>query len=119
MNLGFELPISRFLKPWKHRNQEQLLAFLFSHGHNIYGGGEAPLDTCQIDRRVSKKERWRLIFIKGAKCFEAKKAINHELKVHGYGGGKKDEEDDDSVWVSMCFEMNEGEEEKIRESWYL
>ena len=40
----------------------------------------------QIDRGVWKKRRWGLIFIKGARCFEVKKAINHELEAHGYGG---------------------------------
>ena len=47
-----------------------------------------------------KKKRWGLIFIKGTKCFEIKKATNHELEAHGYGGGEKeDEEYDDGVCV--------------------
>ena len=36
-----------------------------------------------------------MIFIKGARCFEAKKAINHELKAHGYRGGEEENKDDD------------------------
>ena len=30
-----------------------------------------------------------MIFIKGAMCFEAKKAINYELEAHSHGGGEK------------------------------
>ena len=37
----------------------------------------------------------RIKLHKGARCFEAKKAINHELEAHGYGGGEKENEDDD------------------------
>ena len=34
-----------------------------------------------------------MIFINEPRCFEAKKAINHELEGHGYrGGGEEDEE---------------------------
>ena len=44
------------------------------------------------------EEEIRLIFIKRAKCFEAKKAFNHELAAHGYDGGEEqDEKDDDTV----------------------
>ena len=32
-------------------------------------------------------------FIKGARCFEAKKVISHQLEAHGYGGGKKEDEE--------------------------
>ena len=39
----------------------------------------------------------RINFHKGTKCFEVKKAINHEFEIHGYGGGEKDEENDDGV----------------------
>ena len=48
-----------------------------------------------------KKKRWGLIFIKGARRFEAKKAINHELKAHGYGGGEKEDEEDDKDGVCV------------------
>ena len=30
-----------------------------------------------------------MIFIKGARCFKAKKAINDELEAHSHGGGEK------------------------------
>ena len=33
-------------------------------------------------------------FHKGVRCFEANKAINHELEVHGYGGGEKEDEEE-------------------------
>ena len=36
-----------------------------------------------------------LIFIKVARCCEAKKIIDHELEAYGYGGGKKENEEDD------------------------
>ena len=30
-------------------------------------------------------------FHKGVRCFEAKKAINHGLEAHGYGGGEEED----------------------------
>ena len=45
------------------------------------------------------------------KCFEAKKAINHELEAHGYGGGEEeDEEDDDCVcgWWRLQIRQKKG-----------
>ena len=36
--------------------------------------------------------------MKGAKCFEAKKAINHELQAHGYGGLEKEDGDAGGRW---------------------
>ena len=60
---------------------------------------------------------WRLIFIKEARCFEVKKAINHELEAHGYDGGEEeDEEDDDGVCVCVvCGQQwgKEGEDESV------
>ena len=40
--------------------------------------------------------------MEGARCFEAKKAINHELEAHGYGGGQKEDEEDDGG-VGVCY----------------
>ena len=33
-----------------------------------------------------------MIFIKRARYFETKKAINYELEAHGHGGGKEENE---------------------------
>ena len=38
-------------------------------------------------------------FRKRVKCFEAKKAINHELQARGYGGGEEENEEDDDGHV--------------------
>ena len=35
----------------------------------------------------------RINFHKGARCFEAKKAINHELESHGHGGGVEEDKE--------------------------
>ena len=48
----------------------------------------------QIGREVWQKGRRGLIFIKKARCFEVKKAINHELEIHGYGGGEEEDEEE-------------------------
>ena len=34
-----------------------------------------------------------MIFIKGARCFEVKKAINYELEAHGHGGSEEENEE--------------------------
>ena len=73
----------------------------------------------QIDRGVWKKGRWGLVFVKRASYFEAKKAINHELEAHGYGGGEeKDKEDDDGVCV-WCVVEDEGKKERMIVLQYL
>ena len=57
-----------------------------------------------------------MIFIKGARCFKAKKAINNELKAHGHVGGEEENEDDDDDGRVCWWHLNGGEEEKIRDS---
>ena len=54
---------------------------------------------------------WRLIFIKEARCFEAKKAINHELEVHGYGGGEEEDEEE-MMMVTLAWKWGKQEEDK-------
>ena len=50
----------------------------------------------------------RIKLHKGARCFEAKKAINHELETHGYGGGEKEDDEDDDGGCVCCWRENEG-----------
>ena len=37
--------------------------------------------------------------MKGVRCFEVKKAINHELEAHGYGSDEKADEEDKMMVV--------------------
>ena len=60
----------------------------------------------QMDKGVLKKGRWGLIFIKEARCFEAKKAINHDFKAHGFSNGEEEDgenDDDGLLWVLLAF----------------
>ena len=58
---------------------------------------------------LEKKRSW-LIFIKEVRCFEVKKAINHELEAHSHsGGGEEDEEERVTVVVASTI-MEKGEE---------
>ena len=50
------------------------------------------------------KGKVEINFHKGARCFEAKKAINHEPEAHGYSGGEEEDggNNEDSVCVCVC-----------------
>ena len=51
--------------------------------------------------------------MKGARCFETKKAVNHELEAHDYGGGEKEnEEDDDGGWLASLRRRG-GEDKRV------
>ena len=76
--------------------QPKLIVYLYCNKINHV----IVLIRCVVHQDVTllRKKRWELIFIKGAKCFKAKKAINHQLEAHGYGGDQEeDEEGDDGV----------------------
>ena len=49
---------------------------------------------------------WGLIFIKGVRSFEAKKAINHELKAYSHGGSGEEDEEERMMMV-VAFRMKE------------
>ena len=52
--------------------------------------------------------------MKGARYFEVKKTINHELETHGYGGAEEEDgECDDSVGVDVWPWMRK-RKERIR-----
>ena len=63
---------------------------------------------------VLKKKRWKLIFIKGVKGFEAKKAINHELEAHGYSSCEEEDVKYNDVCVCVgCEWGREKEDESV------
>ena len=64
----------------------------------------------QINRGVLYRRTGGLIFIKGARCFEAKKAINYELGAHSHGG--LEEEDGDGKVGGRWPKFQRGKERK-------
>ena len=58
-------------------------------------------------------------FIKRARCFKAKKVINHELEVHGYGGEEEDGENNDNSVCVGYWREDKGEEERMKLLRYL
>ena len=63
--------------------------------------------------KVLEKKRWGLIFTKGVRCFEAKKAINHELKAHSHGGGGEEDEEERMMVVATSRMKEKGANDEI------